>query len=196
MLEPSNNDELRRSRQALLHDRRGERPVRVKPPRAALLGAGIPAAEAREASRQPSLLPAPGRAGDPPDPSAALRPGLHHRGARIVSTARKRARTSRRRSRSCARCARAGGAAEDDEALRKGQGTGDRDSKKAGECRPFFFRTVPMPYPCPFRYNPPGRSVAQSGSALAWGARVRVRISALRPVFPRLLQRRILKRLT
>src|SRR5579875_3566369 len=65
-------------RQALLHHRRGERTVRGQAARAALLGTGVPGAEAREAARQPALLPASRRADDPADPRAALRPGFHH----------------------------------------------------------------------------------------------------------------------
>src|ERR1700694_2945168 len=67
------------TRQALLHHRRGERAVRREAACAALLGAGISAAEAGEAARQPALLPAPGRDRHPPDPQPPLRPGLHHR---------------------------------------------------------------------------------------------------------------------
>ena len=65
-------------RQALLHDRRGERAVRGQAARAALLGAGIHAAQAGQAPRQPPLLPAPRSAADPPHPRPALRAGLHH----------------------------------------------------------------------------------------------------------------------
>ena len=89
-------------RQALLHHRRGERPVRGQAARAALLGAGVHAAEAGQAPRQPPLLPAPRSAADPPHPRPALRAGLHHQRrappapkARPPSRAPPRAATSR-----------------------------------------------------------------------------------------------------
>src|SRR5690349_18714891 len=65
--------------QALFHDRRSQRAVRREAARAALLGDRVPLAEAGQAPRQPPLLPAPRRADGPPDPRAAVRPGVHHR---------------------------------------------------------------------------------------------------------------------
>lgn len=56
--------------------------MRGQAPRAALLGAGVPAAQPGEAPRKPPLLSAPGRADDPPDPRAPLRPGFTIGGAR------------------------------------------------------------------------------------------------------------------
>src|SRR5271168_2410174 len=53
---------------ALLHDWRSERSVRRQTPCAALLGAGIPAAQTGEAARQSPLLPTPGRVDHSPDP--------------------------------------------------------------------------------------------------------------------------------
>ncbi len=95
--------------EALLHDRRSERAVRREAARAALLGAGVHAAEAGQAPRQPALLPAPRSAPHPPHPRAALRPGLHHqRRAQPPGRARRRSRRSRRarRARTSRRCAR------------------------------------------------------------------------------------------
>ena len=95
----------RHPRQALLHHRRGERAVRREGLRAALLGAGVHAAQAHEAPRQPPLLPAPRGAADPPHPRPAVRAGLHHqrraqpahrrRPAATRTRARPRLRTSR-----------------------------------------------------------------------------------------------------
>ena len=56
--------------------------MRREAARAALLGAGIPAAQAGQAPRQPPLLPAPGRAGDPPDPRLLYDQGFTIGGAR------------------------------------------------------------------------------------------------------------------
>src|SRR5881296_3021736 len=44
----------------------------------ALLGTGIHPASSGQAPRQPSLLPAPRGAADPPNPRAPLRTGIHH----------------------------------------------------------------------------------------------------------------------
>src|SRR5690606_40397212 len=64
------------------------RALRREAARAALLGAGVSAAEAGEAARQPPLLSAPGRADHPADSEPALRAGLHDR--RRTAAARRR----------------------------------------------------------------------------------------------------------
>ena len=72
--------------------------MRRQAARAALLGAGVHAAAAHEAARQPALLPAPRGADDPPHPRPAVRPGLHdqrraqqaHRRGRPASRTRPR----------------------------------------------------------------------------------------------------------
>ncbi len=80
MLEPGNNDDL-----PPIPGKRyftiGEvsELCAVKPHVLALLGARVPAAEARQAARQPPLLSAPRRPDHPPDPQPALRRGLYDR---------------------------------------------------------------------------------------------------------------------
>ena len=79
MLEPSHNDELPPIPGKRYFTIGEVSDLCAVKPHAALLGAGIPAAQPGEAPRKPPLLSAPGRADDPPDPRAPLRPGLHHR---------------------------------------------------------------------------------------------------------------------